>query len=117
MTVLSNKRFSSFGVVYDRDITGDSTKRYWTLIGEKQYEQESDFEIHMAYVNNTCAAVQNGNPLYWDQNAAQQITGGQIAPPTMMSVWFRPHYWSPGFEEERTGLQLHFDMKNFDGCA
>tara|TARA_B110000444_G_scaffold250539_1_gene277119 strand:- start:109 stop:618 length:510 start_codon:yes stop_codon:yes gene_type:complete len=87
------------------------SQRVLDLIDKKQYEQKSDFEIHMAYVNNTCAAVQNGNPLYWDKKTAEKITDGQIAPPTMMSVWFRPHYWSPGFEDERTGLQAHFDMK------
>ncbi len=93
------------------EILPEIPQKVLDLIDKKQYEQESDFEIQMAYVNNTCAAVQNGNPLYWDEKVAQEITGGQIAPPTMMSVWFRPHFWSPGFEEERTGLQSHFDMK------
>lgn len=81
------------------------------LIGQPQYEEETEFEIAMGYVNNTCAAVQNGNPLFWDPEVAEKITHGQIAPPTMMSVWFRPHYWSPGAEGERTPLQTHFDLK------
>ncbi len=29
----------------------------------------------------------------------------------MISVWFRPHYWSPGRTEEAVPLQLHFDLK------
>ena len=29
----------------------------------------------------------------------------------MISVWFRPHYWSPGRTEEAVALQLHFDLK------
>lgn len=81
------------------------------LIGKSQYEEKSDFDIEMGYVYNTLAAVQNGSPLYWDKTVAEDLTGAQIAPPTMLSVWFRPHYWSPGFEEERTPLQVHFDMK------
>lgn len=85
------------------------------MIGKPQYEENTEFEIHMAYVNNTCAAVQNGNPLFWDESVANEITDGQIAPPTMMSVWFRPHYWSPGAEGERTALQLHFDLKRLTG--
>jgi len=81
------------------------------LIDKPQYEEESEFDIEMGYVYNTLAAVQNGNPLYWDKTVAEEIVGAQIAPPTMLSVWFRPHYWSPGFEGERTALQSHFDMK------
>jgi acyl dehydratase len=29
----------------------------------------------------------------------------------MLSVWFRPHRWSPGRTEEAVPLQVHFDMK------
>lgn len=81
------------------------------LIGEVQYEEKSTFPIEMGYVYNTCAAVQNGNPLFWDESVADELTGGQVAPPTMMSVWFRPHYWAPGAEGEQKALQSHFDLK------
>ena len=81
------------------------------LIDQKLYEEDSTFEIHTSYVHNTCAAVQNGNPLFWDKDVAEEITGGQIAPPTMLSVWFRPHYWTPGAEGEVKALQSHFDLK------
>ncbi len=81
------------------------------LVGVIQYEERSTFPIEMGYVYNTCAAVQNGNPLYWDAAVAEELTGGQIAPPTMMSVWFRPHYWAPGAEGEQKALQAHFDLK------
>jgi acyl dehydratase len=81
------------------------------LIGVAQHAEESSFPIEMAYVYNTCAAVQNGNPLYWDEAVAREITHGWITPPTMMSVWFRPHYWVPGASGERLALQLHFDLK------
>ncbi len=80
-------------------------------IGRKLYEQWGEFDVERGYVFTTCASVQNGNPLFWDEKAAQEITGGCIAPPTMISVWFRPHHWSPGRTEEAVPLQLHFDLK------
>jgi acyl dehydratase len=86
----------------------DDVKRW---IGEKLYEQWGEFDVERGYVFTTCASVQNGNPLFWDEKAAQEITGGCIAPPTMISVWFRPHHWSPGRTEEAVPLQLHFDLK------
>jgi acyl dehydratase len=80
-------------------------------IGKKLYEQWGEFDVERGYVYTTCASVQNGNPLFWDEKAAQELTGGFIAPPTMISVWFRPHHWSPGRTEEAVPLQLHFDLK------
>jgi acyl dehydratase len=80
-------------------------------IGQKKYEQWGEFDVERGYVFTTCASVQNGNPLFWDEKAAQELTGGFIAPPTMISVWFRPHHWSPGRTEEAVPLQLHFDLK------
>jgi acyl dehydratase len=80
-------------------------------IGKKLYEQWGEFDVERGYIFTTCASVQNGNPLFWDEKAAQELTGGFIAPPTMISVWFRPHYWSPGRTEEAVPLQLHFDLK------
>src|SRR5574337_653035 len=81
------------------------------LIGVPMYEEKTEFPIETGYVYNTCAAVQNGNPIFWDPAAAEAITGGPIAPPTMLSVWLRPHHWAPGAHEERRALQAHFDLK------
>ena len=83
--------------------------RSW--IGQKKYELWGEFDVERGYIFTTCASVQNGNPLFWDEKAAQELTGGFIAPPTMISVWFRPHHWSPGRTEEAVPLQLHFDLK------
>ena len=42
---------------------------------------------------------------------AEEITGGPVAPPTMVSVWFRPHHWAPGRTSGGLPLQVHFDLK------
>jgi acyl dehydratase len=83
--------------------------RSW--IGAKRYEQEGEFDVERGYVFTTCASVENGNPLFWDDDVAQEITGGVIAPPTMLSVWFRPHHWAPNRTEQSLPLQVHFDLK------
>ncbi len=80
-------------------------------IGQKRYEEWGEFDVEQGYIYTSCSSVQNGNPLFWDEKAAEELTGGRIAPPTMISVWFRPHYWSPGRTEEAVALQLHFDLK------
>lgn len=81
------------------------------MIGAAMYEEETEFPIEIGYVYNTCAAVQNANPIFWDATVAEAVTDGPIAPPTMMSVWFRPHHWAPGATGERKALQTHFELK------
>ena len=82
------------------------------LIDEVQYEEPAEFPVERGYIWTTCSSVQNGNPLFWDDAVAAEITDGPIAPPTMLSVWFRPHHWTPSRPTEGLPLQAHFDMKD-----
>jgi acyl dehydratase len=85
------------------------------LIGKVQYEEEGDFPVERGYVWTVASSVENGNPLYWDDAVADELTGGPIAPPTMISAWFRPHHWAPGRTKEKLPLQVHFDLKEKHG--
>jgi acyl dehydratase len=81
-------------------------------IGERRYAETADFPVERGYLWTSCASVENGNPLFWDDAVAEQVTGGPIAPPTTLSLWFRPHSWQPGQTEPRLPLQVHFDLKD-----
>ena len=81
------------------------------MIGIVQYEETGEFPVERGYVWTSCASVENANPLFWDNAVANELTDGPIAPPTMLSVWFRPHHWSPGRDEQPMPLQVHFDLK------
>ena len=82
------------------------------LIGEVQYEEQGEFPVERGYIWTTCSSVENGNPLFWDDEVANEITGGAVAPSTMLSVWFRPHHWAPGRTSTGLPLQVHFDLKD-----
>ncbi|HEX3461422.1 MAG TPA: MaoC family dehydratase N-terminal domain-containing protein [Acidimicrobiales bacterium] len=81
------------------------------LIGVEQYVEVGEFPVERGYVWTTCSSVENGNPLFWDDEVAEAVTGGPIAPPSMASVWFRPHHWAPGRTQVALPLQIHFDLK------
>ena len=91
--------------------TTDTVEEMRALIGVAQYEEVGEFPVERGYIWTTCASVENGNPLFWDDAAAQAITDGLIAPPTMLSVWFRPHHWAPDRDAPHLPLQIHFDLK------
>jgi acyl dehydratase len=90
---------------------GDAAAVARSLIGVEQYPVEGEFPVERGYVWTSCSSVENGNPLFWDDEVAREITGGPIAPPTMISVWFRPHHWAPGRTAVALPLQVHFDLK------
>ena len=50
------------------------------LCGEVQYEETSEIPVEHGYIWTSCASVENGNPIFWDEAAAEAITGGAIAP-------------------------------------
>ena len=81
------------------------------MIGAVMYEETATFPVERGYIWTSCASVENGNPIYWDDAAAAEITDGPIAPPTLLSAWMRPHHWSPGRVEEHLPLKVHFDLK------
>jgi uncharacterized protein len=89
------------------DLPNDVTE----LVGKVQYKITGDFPVERGYIWTSCASVENGNPLFWDDAVADELTDGPIAPPTMLSVWFRPHHWAPGRTTEVLPLQVHFDLK------
>jgi uncharacterized protein len=80
-------------------------------IGQTRYTETADFPVERGYIWTSCASVENGNPLYWDDAVAAEVTGGPIAPPSTLSLWFRPHHWQPGVTTPKLPLQVHFDLK------
>lgn len=81
------------------------------LIGVPQYPSTADFAVEAGHTTNTLAATHNGNPLYWDERTAEELTGGPTAMPTTLSLWMRPHWWQPGAEGEQVALKVHFELK------
>ena len=82
------------------------------LIGRRMYPATADFPAEMAYGWNTLAATENGNPLYWDTAVAEMLTGGDILPLSTLSLWMRPHRWTPGAAAEQVALKVHFELKD-----
>lgn len=80
-------------------------------IGQPRYEEAGEFDVERGYMLTSLSSVENGNPLFWDAEVARELTGGWIAPPSTISLWFRPHFWAPGRTREAQPLQIHFDLK------
>jgi uncharacterized protein len=96
----------------DAAVTSDDLPAHLrALIDAPQYDEPAEFPVERGYIWTSCASVENGNPLFWDDRVADALTGGPIAAPSMLSTWLRPHHWAPGRDVPRLPLQIHFDLK------
>lgn len=84
-------------------------------VGRTLEDPPGDVVVERGSILHWCEATENANPLYWDEAAAEEIAGGPVAPPTMLSVWMRPLTWRPGGAEARRPLELHFRLKEAFG--
>ena len=80
-------------------------------VGRTAEDPPGDVVCERGYILHWLEATENANPLYWDDAVADELTGGPIAPPTMLSAWMRPLQFVPGRTEKRMPLSLHFDLK------
>jgi acyl dehydratase len=93
-------------------------------IGRERTDPPGDVICERGYILHWLEATENANPLHWDGRLAGELTGGWIAPPSMLSVWmrpllFKPAGWSPtgaAAADEDTAairpLEVHFRLKD-----
>jgi len=80
-------------------------------VGRTHDDPPGDVVCERGYILHWLEATENANPLYWDDGVAEELTGGQVAPPSMLSAWMRPLQFVPGRAEQRMPLSLHFELK------
>ncbi|HWL65515.1 MAG TPA: MaoC family dehydratase N-terminal domain-containing protein [Actinomycetota bacterium] len=89
----------------------DADVKDW--VGKTLDAGPGDVVVEQGLIQHWCEATENGNPLFWDDEVAEDLTGGPIAPPTMLSVWMRPLMWKPGPDDDSIRpLELHFQLKD-----
>ncbi|MCH8200141.1 MAG: MaoC family dehydratase, partial [Chloroflexi bacterium] len=83
-----------------RDTTArDEAARYLNQTGPTGYSRA---EVNAPMIWNFCEAVEDGNPVYWDEEFASKTRFGRlIAPPQMIMTMSSGHWWAPDYVRER----------------
>ncbi len=68
--------------------------RLW--IGRKSPVRVCENVVDWSQIKAYCAAVEDANPIYWDETVARDLRGGITAPPGMLLVWSMELPWRPG---------------------
>jgi len=67
-----------------------------TLVGVEGPRLEALDEVCQPMIRHWCEAMQDGNPLYTDEEYAKKSKYGSIiTPPTMLLTWSMPPLWPP----------------------
>ena len=94
------------------DMTDEIPQDVRDWIGRVAVVSEAVATVERGAIEAFASAVEDANPLYWDDAAAQAITGGVVVPPAMLSAWTRPNRWSPAGKPMLRPLELHFRVKD-----
>jgi acyl dehydratase len=66
------------------------------MVGEEGSRIVAVDDVCKPMIRHWCEAMQDGNPLYTDEEYARKSKyGGIIAPPTMLLTWTMPPLWPP----------------------
>ncbi len=66
------------------------------MVGEEGSRLVAVDEVYKPMIRHWCEAMQDGNPLYTDEEYARKSKYGDIiAPPTMLLTWTMPPLWPP----------------------
>lgn len=96
-----------------------------------EIEQVSEVVVEQSLINAWLEAMRDGNPLYWNEEVANEITGGIIAPAPATLTFASTYRWSPRRPDEiwdvhgvesphlrpalRMPVETHFALKDFTG--
>jgi acyl dehydratase len=72
----------------------DIYERLLKMVGEEAGPFEAADEVNRAMIRHWCEAMEDANPLYWDESYAKKSRyGGIIAPPQMVQAYCIPPLW------------------------
>ena len=80
-------------------------------LGKTVITEPSPFEVQSVLWQNFCSAIEDSNPLYWNQIEASEHTNMTIAHPALLPSWLHDFEWHPEREIIHP-MQLHFHIKD-----
>ena len=89
----------------------DLPQKVKSWIGKTVIKENNAVKLQRGLWQNFCAAVEDGNPLYWDDEKSKVYTDELIAPPAMLPSWVVHNEWHPNKVKKNRPMELHFLLK------
>jgi acyl dehydratase len=66
--------------------------------------------VSAARIQHFASMVRDGNPAYWDEEFAEQVWGGLVAPPALLMGLLIPPPWQPGGEPPMASIAVRVPL-------
>lgn len=66
-----------------------------TWVGRTSEPRHAEFPVDLATGRKFAASIQDGNPLWWDEDVARDVAGGAVVPPATLVSWGVGYHWRP----------------------
>jgi uncharacterized protein len=66
-----------------------------SMVGMRTESRHAGTAVSAARIQHFAAMVRDANPAYWDEEFAQQVWGGLVAPPALLIGLLMPPPWVP----------------------
>jgi len=80
------------------------------LIGKTSFKDSSPILVQKGLWQNFCSAIEDSNPIYWNESEAIKHTEELIAHPALLPSWVHDFEWHPDRTKVQP-MQLHFYLK------
>jgi acyl dehydratase len=81
------------------------------LIGKTSFYDISPILVQKGLWQNFCSAIEDSNPIYWDESKSKNYRDGPISHPALLPSWVHDFEWHPDREKIQP-MQLHFHIKD-----
>jgi uncharacterized protein len=69
------------------------------MIGTATPVRFAPVPVNVGMIRHFASLVRDDNPAYWDEEFADRVWGGVVAPPAMLLTWLMPMEWTPSGQE------------------
>jgi uncharacterized protein len=80
------------------------------MVGVRTQPRFAGTAVSGSRIQHFAAMVQDPNPAYWDPEFAQQVWGGLVAPPALLTGLLMPPPWVPSGERPTASIAIRVPL-------
>jgi acyl dehydratase len=81
-----------------------------SMVGVRTERRCAGTAVSAARIQHFAATVRDTNPAYWDEDFAQRVWGGLVAPPALLTGLLMPPPWVPSGERPVASIAIRIPL-------
>jgi uncharacterized protein len=81
-----------------------------SMVGVRTEPRFAGTAVSAARIQHFASMVRDANPAYWDEDFAQRVWGGVVAPPALLIGLLMPPPWVPGGDRPVASIAIRIPL-------